>query len=384
MKFEFATAHRIIFGPGRLNEGANLIEPLGDRIFIITGGTPARAKPLLDALSLQGKHVTLFCTETEPTVNTIRTAFKNAQDTKAEVVIGFGGGSAIDAAKAVAILLTNKGDLLDYVEIIGKGRVLTKPPLPWIAIPTTAGSGAEVTRNAVIASPEHRVKVSLRSDLMLPSLVITDPELTYFLPPHITANTGIDALTQLIESYVSNRANPITDGLCLEGIRRVSSALLRVYKNGKDIEARENMSIASLLGGIALANSKLGAVHGIAGPMGGMLVAPHGALCASLILNVMMVNIKALYKRFPYSDALRRYKEIARILTSNINAQPVDGIAWIENLCKMLKVLPLSAYGLHQKDFNILTEKAMKSSSMQGNPVSLTEEEVMEILKKAF
>lgn len=210
------------------------------------------------------------------------------------MVIGLGGGSVLDAGKAIAALVTNLGNVFDYLEVIGKGQPLVNAPLPFIAIPTTAGTGTEVTRNAVLGSPAHGVKVSLRSPMMLPSLAIVDPELTYGLPPEITASSGLDALTQLIEPFVSVKANPMTDAICREGIRHAAKSLRTVYHNGADASAREGMSLASLFGGLALANAALGAVHGFAGPLGGMLNAPHGAICAKLLPLVMEVNIKVL------------------------------------------------------------------------------------------
>ena len=162
--------------------------------------------------------------------------------------------------------------------MIGKGQALASPSLPFIAVPTTAGTGAEVTRNAVLASPEHRVKASLRSPFMLARLAVVDPELTYDLPPAVTASTGLDALTQLIEPYVSSRANPMTDSLCVEGMRRAARSLPRVFADGRDAEARLDMSLASLFGGLALANAGLGAVHGFAAAIGGAFDAPHGAV----------------------------------------------------------------------------------------------------------
>jgi alcohol dehydrogenase class IV len=273
---------------------------------------------------------------------------------------------------------------LDYLEIIGKGQSIIRPSIPWIAIPTTAGSGAEVTSNAVISSPEHLVKVSLRSPLMLASSVIVDPELTYSLPPHLTASTGLDALTQLIEPYVSIKSNPFTDSLCREGIRLASGSLAQAYKNGNDKQARENMSLASLFGGLALSNSKLGAVHGIAGPMGGMIKAPHGSICARLLPHVMEVNIKVLKDRLPESRAIKRYDEIAQMLTDNIRAKAGDAVNRIKDICRMLEIPPLSYYGLTPKIFPDLVKKASKASSMQGNPIKLKSEEIMDILERSF
>jgi alcohol dehydrogenase class IV len=299
-------------------------------------------------------------------------------------VLGFGGGSALDTGKAIAALLTNRGDPLDYLEVIGRGEPLTQPAAPYIAIPTTAGTGAEVTRNAVLLSPQHGVKVSLRSPLMLPRLALVDPELTHSLPPEITASTGLDAFTQVMEPYVSNKANPLTDGLCREGMRLAGRSLRRAYEHGDDPAAREDMAVVSLFGGLALANAKLGAVHGFAGPLGGMFPGPHGAICARLLPYVMEVNVRALQNRALGHPALRRYDEIARILTRDDSATASDGVAWVQELCEALQVPPLATYGLTQADFPTLIQKSVVASSMQGNPIKLSTEEMEEILTRAL
>jgi alcohol dehydrogenase class IV len=268
--------------------------------------------------------------------------------------------------------------------VIGRGQTLSQAGLPVIAVPTTAGSGAEVTRNAVLAAAEHRVKVSLRSPMMLPRLALVDPELTYDLPFGITASTGMDALTQLIEPFVSNKANPLVDSFCREGIARAAGSLRRVTQNGEDHAARRDMALASLFGGLALANAKLGAVHGFAGVLGGMLAAPHGAVCARLLAPVMAVNLGALQARHPGHAALRRYTEIAKILTSDPRASAADGVAWVETLAAELRIPPLADYGLKEEAFPEVIDKAAVSSSMQGNPVQLTVGEMAEILKGAL
>jgi len=316
MRFEFATATRIIFGPGTLREVGPIAAQMGSRALVVTGRTRARATPLLDALTAQGIDIVTFSVAGEPTTEVARLGTQRAREADCDMIIGFGGGSVLDTAKAISALLTNGGVPLDYLEVIGRGQPLTRPSAPCIAIPTTAGTGAEVTRNAVLASPEHRVKVSLRSPLMLPRLALVDPELTHTLPPEITASTGLDALTQVMEPYVSKRANPLTDALCREGMRRAARSLRRAYGQGDDAAAREDMALTSLFGGLALANAKLGAVHGFAGPMGGMFPAPHGAICGRLLPHVMAVNVRALQERLPGSEALRRYDEIARMASS--------------------------------------------------------------------
>ncbi len=301
-----------------------------------------------------------------------------------DLVIAVGGGSAIDAGKAIAAAAANPGDLLDYLEVIGKGRPLDSAPYPFIAVPTTAGTGSEVTRNAVLGSPEHGVKVSLRSPLMLPRVAIVDPELSHTLPPALTATTGLDALTQLIEPYVCTRANPMTDNFCLDGIRHASASLLRAFTNGNDHEARTGMAWASLLGGLALANAGLGVVHGFAAPIGGMFEAPHGAVCAAILPSGMRANIEALRDDHPQSPALERYRAIARILTGDPEAIPEDGAQWVQSLAHKLAIPSLAAYGIGTRDIPALVEKAARASSMKANPVVLTPARLTQVIENSL
>ncbi|MFW6170066.1 MAG: iron-containing alcohol dehydrogenase [Planctomycetota bacterium] len=384
MRFEFATATRIVFGSGTCEEVPAAAMKMGRRGLLVTGANPRRAQPLREQLAAGGLHVASYGVDAEPTLDTVRDGACRAQQENCDVVIGFGGGSVLDTGKAIAALLTNGGDPLDYLEVIGRGKPLTAPAAPYIAIPTTAGTGAEVTRNAVLASPEHRVKVSLRSPLMLPRLAVVDPRLTHGLPPSITASTGLDALTQLLEPFVSHQANPMTDAFCREGLPRVATSLVPAVQDGGNAAAREDMALASLFGGLALANAKLGAVHGIAGPLGGMFPAPHGATCAALLPHVMAVNMQALGQRQPESEPLRRYQEVARLLTRSETATPADGAAWLEQLCRQLNILPLGSYGLTESHFPDLIEKASRASSMKGNPIALRDEELREILSRAL
>jgi len=261
---------------------------------------------------------------------------------------------------------------------------LGRASVPFIAIPTTAGTGSEVTRNAVLASPQHRVKASLRSSSMLPRLAVVDPGLTLGLPRAVTASTGLDALTQLIEPYVGVRANPMTDLFCVEGIRRAAGALPRVWEDGGDRQARTDMAWASLLGGLALANAGLGAVHGFAAPIGGMFPAPHGAVCAALLPHAIAVNIQALRARAPSSQALGRYGEVARLLTGGSQATAEDGVRWTAEICRRLEIPLLRAYGVTEADIPDLVEKAAQASSMKGNPIVLTAEELRQIISRAI
>jgi alcohol dehydrogenase class IV len=272
---------------------------------------------------------------------------------------------------------------MDYLEVIGKGKELAEAPAPFIAIPTTAGTGSEVTRNSVLTSTEHRVKVSLRSPMMLPDAAVVDPELTYTMPPTITASTGLDALTQVLESYVSINSNPLTDAICLDGLQRGAHALRRAFEDGNDKEARRDMALVSLYGGLALANSKLGAVHGLAGPMGAMIHAPHGVICACLLPLVMEANIDALHRNAS-RQYLKRYDEIAKILTNDRDARAKDGSNWVNELCKSLQIPNLSKFGFTEDLFPELVKRSIAASSMKGNPVRLTDEEFTQILQKSI
>jgi alcohol dehydrogenase class IV len=378
MRFEFATAARIVFGRGAVAELPKIAREFGGRALLVTGRNAERAERTTGALDCS-----VYSVHGEPTVEALRRGAEAARN-GCELVIGFGGGSAIDAAKAIAALATNPGDVLDYLEVIGHGRMLQHTPLPFLAVPTTAGTGAEVTRNAVIGSSEHQVKASLRSPSMLAKVAMVDPELTLDVPPDVTASTGLDTLTQLIEPYVSVRANAMTDLFCVEGLKRVAAWLERVFENGRDIEARESMSFASLLSGLALANAGLGAVHGFASPLGGMLEAPHGALCAAVLPHATAVNIRALRARDYHNRALRRYEEIACILTGEADAMPDDGANWIASLCEKLAIPNLRHYGLDQGHIPELVNKAAQASSMKANALPLTTNELTEIAERSL
>jgi alcohol dehydrogenase class IV len=378
MRFEFATATRIVFGEGASSTLPELARTFGARPLVVTGASAERVSVFVAALSAE-----TFAVPGEPTVDVVREGARRAQQAACDVVIAIGGGSAIDAGKAIAALATNGGEPLDFLEVVGKGRAITVPPLPLIAVPTTAGTGSEVTRNAVLGSPDHCIKASLRSPLMLPRVALVDPELTYGLPPAITASTGLDALTQLIEPYVSVRANPLTDAICAEGIRYAAGALRRAYRDGADREARRDMALASLFGGLALANAGLGVVHGFASPLGGSWKAPHGALCAALLPHGMAANVAALRSRAPQHPALERYAAIARLLTGRSDATAEDGVDWVRALCADLNIPPLRAWGITEADLPGVIEEAARASSMQANPLQLSADELLAVVTAA-
>ena len=383
-KFEFATADWIIFGEGSARRIADSALKLGSKPLIVTGKKQTRCKFLLDEFVEKKINFETFSVDGEPTTGVVTECLNLAKIIKTDVIIGIGGGSAIDAGKAVSALITNSGDLFDYLEVIGRGKPIKNPTIPFIAVPTTAGTGTEVTKNAVIKSDEHSVKVSLRSPFMLPDIAILDPVLTYSMPKEVTASTGLDAFTQVIEPYVSIKANMLTDAICKEGIKRISRSLLKAFNNPLDKKAREDMCIGSLFGGIALANAKLGAVHGFAGPMGGMIDAAHGVICGILLPYVIKANIKALEERKPTSEVFKKYEKVAKIVTKKDNAKPRDLVQWTDELYEKLNMPHLSEVDLKEEQIEELIEKAKISNSMKGNPIVLTDDELKGIIKDAF
>ena len=383
--FELATATRVVFGAGKADVVPAWLQERGvTRVLAVTGKTTTRGNALWDALGLRGIDVARFVVPSEPTVELVREGVAACLSARADAVIALGGGSVIDAGKAIAALAANGGDPLDYLEVVGHGRALSQASLPFAALPTTAGTGAEVTRNAVLGSPEHGVKASLRSPLMLPQLAVVDPDFLVDAPPDVLRASGLDPLSQLIEPFVSIRANPLSDALAREGLSRSRRSLKRAVLGAAGDQEREDLALASLFGGLCLANSGLGAVHGFAAPLGGMYHAPHGAVCAALLPHVMAINLRALGDRDPHGAMLVRYAELARILTGEAHASPIDGVRWVEQLCGELQVPGLSSYGMTEADIAPLVEKAARASSMKGNSLLLTGPELEEIARRAL
>jgi alcohol dehydrogenase class IV len=375
--FVFATSGRIIFGPGRAaRELPALAAGLGRRPFVCTGAHPDRHAGLLASL---GPAAITWPVAEEPTVEGIRAGVRAARDHRADLVVGLGGGAVIDAAKLIAVLVASSGDVLDYAEVIGGGAPLPARSLPTIAVPTTAGTGSEVTSNGVVASPEHEVKVSLRSPSMLPAVALVDPELTLGCPPAVTASSGLDALTQCLEPFVTPAATPITDALSAEGLRRVGTGLRRAYADGSDLDARNDLSLAALLSGMALANARLGAVHGFAGPIGGMTGAPHGAVCAAVLAATCRTNVQELTRLDPGHPALQRYATAGGLLSGHSGIEPL--LEWIDQTVALLAVPGLVELGLPRARFAEACEKAAMASSMKGNPVTLDRAQLLGILE---
>ena len=374
--FTFATAAKIVFG---IDAAKNLpVEAarLGSRAFLVAGQNPARISALSNALSIP---YDIFQVTGEPDVAMVAEGASKAVAAGCDMVISVGGGSVIDAGKAISALISNRRDVMTYLEVIGEGKPLDNAPVPFVAVPTTAGTGAEVTKNAVLSSPAHKVKVSMRSEAMLPDVAIVDPRLTLGVPPDVTAATGLDALTQLIEPYVSKKANPFTDAICEAGIQRAARSLQNAFDDGDNLSAREDMALASLFGGLALANAGLGAVHGFAGPMGGMFAIPHGAICGRLLPFVFKANAAAA------ENALHsKFTRVAKLLTANPDSTVSDGIRWLDNLCSHLGLRGLSSYNVKETDFDKIISAAQKASSMKGNPVALDDDVLKNILAQAM
>ncbi|MCX5971299.1 MAG: iron-containing alcohol dehydrogenase [Coprothermobacterota bacterium] len=383
MRFEFATAGRVLFGPGVLSELGPAARSFGTHALVTLGGEAERGRQALDLLAAQGVKTFPYPVRGEPTLEMVRQAVCLGHEAEVHLVVGFGGGSVLDLAKAAAALLTNEGDPLDYLEVIGGGQFLRQPSLPVIAIPTTSGSGSEATRNAVLFSPTDRVKASLRSPTLLPRLALVDPSLTVSLPPQLTASTGLDALTQLIEPFLSRWVNPLVEALCREGMARSAQSLRAAYYDGMNLAAREDLALASLLGGMALANAGLGAVHGLAAAIGGIFTAPHGAVCARLLPLVFEANWYAVQMRAS-QEILTRFREVAAVLTGKPQAAVEEAINWLTGLVVELQIPGLASYGIAPGDFPALVGQAARTSSMQGNPVLLEPDELSQVLASAL
>ena len=379
--FSFMTATEILFGRGQAGQAVTKIAALGPRALLIHGRDASRADWLSDALDDAGTAVARFAVPGEPDMDLIAAGLNAARNHGAAAVVALGGGAVIDAGKAIAALVPATRPILDHLEVVGRGLPLDAAPLPFAALPTTAGTGAEVTRNAVIGVPEHRRKVSLRDARMLPRLAVVDPALTDGCPRAVTLASGLDALTQVIEPFTSTRANAMTDALCRDAIPQALPALLRLMR-GEDSAARDTMAWVSLCGGLALANAGLGAVHGLAGPLGGLTGAAHGAICGALLPPVLRANRRAV------SDpALARRLDQVGHWIGDAFGQPY---ATLDNACNLLADWSRQAGLKRLADLGIGTdarsgaaEAAATSSSMKANPALLTTKTLRAIMAEA-
>lgn len=388
--FEFNSVGRLVFGCGEVRRLGPIAAAIGKTALLVHNTTAPLADKLASLLAEAGLSPLTVRQDGEPKVQDIDTALERARSADCDLVIGLGGGSAIDCAKAVAGLLTNGGSVVDYLEVVGKGQKITRPATPWIAIPTTAGTGAEATRNAVIGYPEKQFKASIRSELLLAKVALIDPELGVDVPAAVTASSGMDALCQLIESYTSTGAQPLTDALALEGIHRAARSLAKACRNGHDLAARQDMAIAAYLSGVTLTNAGLGAVHGFAAPLGANFPVPHGTVCAALLPHVIAYNIAALQAQpTPQAEAaLARYAKVGRLLAADDTLQEDQAlqicVTFTATLATDLQIPPLHHFNMTDADVPAMVQLAKKASSMRYNPVVLSDDALAQALTAAI
>ncbi len=378
--FGLIAAGRIAFGPGVALQALAAVPAFGDRALVVTGADPARAAWLTEGLAARGVAVGTLAAPGEPSVEDAERGVAQARAMRAQVVVGIGGGSALDLAKAVAGLAPGAGAALDHLEVVGRGLPLAAPPLPVVAIPTTAGTGAETTRNAVLAAPGHRRKVSLRDDRLLPRLALVDPDLLAGLPASVALASGLDAIVQVVEPYLSAFANPLTDALCRDAIPRGIAALPRLLDDPADAAARADMALVALKGGIALTNAGLGVVHGLAGPVGGRTGAAHGAICGRLLPAALAANGAALAARAPAHPARARLAEVRGWVAAGLGGGPDDAPATLAAWADARGLPRLAAMGVAAADHAAIAADAAASSSMRGNPVALTPGEIAAVM----
>lgn len=387
-EFEFFGVGRVVFGRGQFARAGEIAASLGRRALLVYNGDDLGKGGALDRLAVSLPGAPLHRQRGEPTVSDVDRALTAAREAGCDCVVALGGGSAIDAAKAVAGLLANGGAALDYMEVVGKGQKITKPALPWMAIPTTAGTGAEATRNAVIGLPEKKFKASIRSELLLPRVALIDPEIQANVPPNVTASSGMDALCQLIESYTSTGANPMTDALALRGIALASRSLRRAFADANDVAAREDMALAALLSGMTLTSAGLGAVHGFAAPLGANFPVPHGTVCAALLPHVIDANAAAARATSVEHPVLSRYATIGRTLAGEESLSDAHGvdraISATASLARDLRIPPLSTFGLSSQTVPEMVALAKRASSMRFNPVPLGDDALARVLERGI
>ncbi|MBB1464517.1 iron-containing alcohol dehydrogenase [Vibrio sp. SG41-7] len=378
--FQFMTSTKIIFGDGALPASLSLFNQYGYSVLLVTGNTLERTSLVTDYLDAQSMRYQQIAVSGEPNIKMVEEAATSARRFKPDMVVAMGGGSAIDMGKALAAVLPNQGNLYDYVEVVGRNVPLKTKPLPFIAIPTTASTGAEVTKNAVLKSGQDQVKISLRSPEMLADVAIVDPALTHGTNPYLSGRGAMDAFTHLMEAYVCGEPNPLTDMICEEGLRKLSCSVIQacIYD---EPQARSDLAFASMLGGMAITNAKLGAAHGLASALGGKISAPHSVITARLAPFVMLENI-AVAKEQQRNDILARYQRIAQIVTGNVEAKEEEAITWLSEVLDTLKLPSLLEFGVCEAQFDEVSADALKSVAIKGTPLPLNQERLVHILKQ--
>lgn len=379
--FDFSTVEQIHFGRGAMVHLADYINPGAGPVLVVTGRFNASSNPvsiLLKEKQIEFLHVELHG---EPDSGLLDNEVEKAKKAGVNLVVAMGGGSVLDAGKALAMLIANGGKAIDYAEVVGNGKKIEKKSISLIAIPTTAGTGSEVTKNAVVIFREKRAKTSIRHPLMLPQAAIIDPENMLTVPPDITASTGMDALTQVLEAYLSSRSNILVDSLCEKALPLALNALPAAYETGTDIIARESMAYVSLVGGLALANAGLGAVHGFAAAIGGLFDVPHGIICACFLPVVFEANYQTILKKNPAHPVLDKYRWFAGLCGAD-NGEVAKAIDTLYDLRFQLNIPGMRKFGMDRSMMGEIAQLAAKTSSMKGNPVELTQEQLMEIFVK--
>lgn len=373
----FSTVGRIHVGAGVAADVGGVLDALvgaGARVLVVAGRS-ADVTALVD-----GRDAHVLRHRGEPDVDAVRAAVARARELRPDVVVGWGGGAVLDLAKCVAALLPGTSDVLDHLEVVGRGDPLPTGAPPVVAVPTTAGTGAEVTANAPVRVPERGVKASLRGPTLLPAVAVVDPVLTLGCPPAVTAAAGVDALTQCLEAFTTPQATPLTDPLAREGLVRAGRSLVRAVEHGDDLDARTDLGVAALLSGMALANARLGVVHGLAAALGGRLGAPHGQVCAAVLVATTAANVAALRRTDPDGPGLARYDQAAVALTGDRDARADDAVAWLTRTVATLRVPGLAALGLDPAAVPRVVDDALAASSTRGNPVRLTREEMTDVV----
>ncbi len=399
--FNIARLPRILFGEGGTKEIPAQVATFGKRVLIITGAQSFRAtahwQTLQQGLREQGLTWETFTVQGEPSPDLVDQAVKDYRNSGIEVVLGIGGGSVLDAAKAIAGLLPHGNSVMDHLDGVGKGIAYQGPSTPFIAVPTTAGTGSEATKNAVLSrqSAETGFKKSFRHEYLVPQVAIVDPALLASCPPDLLAANGMDAFTQLLEPYVSSNANPLTDALAISGMTAFRDGFFAAIEAKDEAAAkagRSQLAYASLLSGITLAQAGLGSVHGLASPLGAFFPCPHGVVCGTLVAEATDINITALSERTPDSIALRKYANVGALLVNHplpLSSFQVELLAafctilvdTLRNWTKRLALPKLSAYGMQAADIDKVVANC-RGGSMKTNPIVLTDAELRELLQR--
>lgn len=386
--FNFAATPHIHFGIGVRAKLAGLVAGYGSRLLLVTGGRSFDDSPLCQALLTELDErfeLTRVRVMGEPTPMLVDQAVAACADARPDCVVAIGGGSPVDAAKAIAGLIPSGDSVMEYLEGVGRGKAYAGPATPFIAVPTTAGTGGETSKNAVLSviGPEG-YKKSFRDEQLVPRHIILDPELTLSCPPRVTAACGMDAFTQLLESYVSRNASPMTDALAESGMARAARALSRAVADGTDLDARSDMLYASSLSGLTLANAGLASVHALASPIGAFFPMPHGEVCGSLLHDASRINIELMEAREPANPALARYAAAGRIVAQNPNLDEAAArsalLQLLADWCERFAMPTLSEYGIAETDIDRLFDNA-SPGSMKTNPIAMDRDDIARLIR---